>query len=477
MRRCSRHSASSSTAAPRPCRRGGPTSSGRSTSSRRSPGAIGLDQIRRTVPSNPEKIGALTTVPARAPRSSPTCSSAPATTRCTRCRCSRPPIWPRRARRPRRRSRSRTRCAPRSRCCARHCCPGVLRAVAHNAAHGNPDVQLFELGRVFGPPAAGGHAAASSGCISRSRARAGVRDAARSRPRRRPSHDLVAVVEALAAELRLADWRLAGRTRRRVPSRARRRDRGRRRRHRRGRRDRSRRRRGARRSPNRSSRASSTSTRCSTAPRVAARRAPGLALPGVGDRPRVRRRRRRPGRRGPATAARSRRRPARMGARVRRLPLRRARDRAGEPGVRAAVPRARPHADRRRGRRAPRGSASTRSCRDSAPSSRDEHAEPFTHRIRVRYAEVDGQGVVFNAHWLTYFDETCTRFVESWGFGADYWIHEFDVMLVKAVLEWSGPARFDEWVDDRGRAGAASARSRSMCATGRRSTAGRRVRR
>ena len=72
---------------------------------------------------------------------------------------------------------------------------------------------------------------------------------------------------------------------------------------------------------------------------------------------------------------------------------------------------------------------------------------PFTHRIRVRYAEVDGQGVVFNAHWLTYFDETCTRYVESWGFGADYWINEFDVMLVKAVVEWSGPARFDEWVD------------------------------
>jgi acyl-CoA thioester hydrolase len=72
---------------------------------------------------------------------------------------------------------------------------------------------------------------------------------------------------------------------------------------------------------------------------------------------------------------------------------------------------------------------------------------PFSHRIRVRYAEVDGQGVVFNANWLTYFDETCTRFVESWGFGGDYWVHEFDVMLVKAVLEWSGPARFDEWVD------------------------------
>jgi acyl-CoA thioester hydrolase len=71
----------------------------------------------------------------------------------------------------------------------------------------------------------------------------------------------------------------------------------------------------------------------------------------------------------------------------------------------------------------------------------------FRHRIRVRYAEVDGQGVVFNAHWLTYFDEAMTRFVESLGFGSDFWVSEFDVMLVKAVVEWVGSARFDEWVD------------------------------
>ena len=71
----------------------------------------------------------------------------------------------------------------------------------------------------------------------------------------------------------------------------------------------------------------------------------------------------------------------------------------------------------------------------------------FRHRIRVRYAEIDGQGVVFNAHWLTYFDDSCTRFMESLGFGPDFWVSEFDVMLVKATLEWSGPARFDEWID------------------------------
>jgi acyl-CoA thioester hydrolase len=74
-------------------------------------------------------------------------------------------------------------------------------------------------------------------------------------------------------------------------------------------------------------------------------------------------------------------------------------------------------------------------------------SDAFTHRIRVRYAEVDGQGVVFNAHWMTYFDEACTRFMEQLGFGQQFWVVEFDVMLVKAVLEWSGPAGFDDWID------------------------------
>lgn len=71
----------------------------------------------------------------------------------------------------------------------------------------------------------------------------------------------------------------------------------------------------------------------------------------------------------------------------------------------------------------------------------------FTHRIRVRYAEIDGQGVVFNAHWLTYFDDSCTRFMDSLGFGPEFWTIEFDVMLVRAVVEWQGSARFDEWVE------------------------------
>ena len=72
----------------------------------------------------------------------------------------------------------------------------------------------------------------------------------------------------------------------------------------------------------------------------------------------------------------------------------------------------------------------------------------FVHVVRPRYAEVDQQGVVFNAHWLTFFDEACTRYLEHLGYQASTaFFTEFDFMLVKAVLEWSGPAGFDEFVD------------------------------
>jgi acyl-CoA thioester hydrolase len=75
---------------------------------------------------------------------------------------------------------------------------------------------------------------------------------------------------------------------------------------------------------------------------------------------------------------------------------------------------------------------------------------PFVHTIRPRFAEVDLQGVVFNAHWLTYFDDSCVRFFESIGFDPKDTFVEggaFDAMLVKAVVEWRGSAGFDDLVE------------------------------
>jgi acyl-CoA thioester hydrolase len=69
----------------------------------------------------------------------------------------------------------------------------------------------------------------------------------------------------------------------------------------------------------------------------------------------------------------------------------------------------------------------------------------FRHSIRVRYAEVDAQGVVFNAHYLTYCDDAVGRWWTSAGLA--FGDHGWDVMVKKAVVEWSGSAGFDEVLD------------------------------
>ena len=52
---------------------------------------------------------------------------------------------------------------------------------------------------------------------------------------------------------------------------------------------------------------------------------------------------------------------------------------------------------------------------------------------------------MFNAHWLTYFDEALDPLLRVARLRARRrFFREFDVMVVKAVLEWQGPAGFDD---------------------------------
>jgi phenylalanyl-tRNA synthetase beta chain len=85
--------------------------------------------------------------------------------------------------------------------------PGLLRAVAYNAAHGRPDVALFELGTTFAPPDGGEVLPHEATRLAA--ARAGRLRRAPHEPDRLVSvADLVAVLEALTTELRIADFRL-----------------------------------------------------------------------------------------------------------------------------------------------------------------------------------------------------------------------------------------------------------------------------
>lgn len=73
----------------------------------------------------------------------------------------------------------------------------------------------------------------------------------------------------------------------------------------------------------------------------------------------------------------------------------------------------------------------------------------FTHRLRVRWAEVDAQGVVFNGHYLTYFDVGVTEYWRAAGlrYPEAFVGAETDLFLVKATVEYHAPARFDDWLD------------------------------
>ena len=68
-------------------------------------------------------------------------------------------------------------------------------------------------------------------------------------------------------------------------------------------------------------------------------------------------------------------------------------------------------------------------------------------RLRVRWAEVDMQKVVFNGHYLTYID---TAIAEYWrAIGLPYpegYIEKYanDMYLRKAGVEYHGPARYDD---------------------------------
>src|SRR5262249_50052059 len=71
--------------------------------------------------------------------------------------------------------------------------------------------------------------------------------------------------------------------------------------------------------------------------------------------------------------------------------------------------------------------------------------EPLEHILRVRYGECDLQGVVFNAHYLNFFDTSITELWRSaCGSYQAMLDRGVDVVLAEATLRFRKPARFDE---------------------------------
>ncbi|MEA3191829.1 MAG: hypothetical protein QOD26_162 [Betaproteobacteria bacterium] len=69
------------------------------------------------------------------------------------------------------------------------------------------------------------------------------------------------------------------------------------------------------------------------------------------------------------------------------------------------------------------------------------------HRLRVRWAEVDMQKIVFNGHYLTYIDTAIADYWREIGLPYPHgYVERFgnDVYLRKATVEYLGSARYDD---------------------------------
>ncbi|MER7079584.1 acyl-CoA thioester hydrolase [Saccharopolyspora kobensis] len=72
----------------------------------------------------------------------------------------------------------------------------------------------------------------------------------------------------------------------------------------------------------------------------------------------------------------------------------------------------------------------------------------FTHRIRVRYSECDQQGVVFNGHYLFFYDVAVVELfrarIGSWQQVLERGV---DLVVAETRLRYRAPARFDDEID------------------------------
>ncbi|MCJ0763305.1 YbgC/FadM family acyl-CoA thioesterase [Variovorax terrae] len=73
----------------------------------------------------------------------------------------------------------------------------------------------------------------------------------------------------------------------------------------------------------------------------------------------------------------------------------------------------------------------------------------FFHRLRVRWAEVDMQKIVFNAHYLMYFDTAVADYWRALALPYEEAMHRLggDLYVKKATVEFHASARMDDRID------------------------------
>jgi acyl-CoA thioester hydrolase len=70
----------------------------------------------------------------------------------------------------------------------------------------------------------------------------------------------------------------------------------------------------------------------------------------------------------------------------------------------------------------------------------------FSHSIRVRYSEIDGQMVVLNSHYMNYIVIGNTEYFRNLGLNTSEESY-FDISLVKSTLNFKSPVYFDDIIN------------------------------
>lgn len=73
----------------------------------------------------------------------------------------------------------------------------------------------------------------------------------------------------------------------------------------------------------------------------------------------------------------------------------------------------------------------------------------FFHTLRVRWAELDPQGIVFNPNYLVYFDTAGTEYMRAIGYAYPVGLSELgaDLYTVNANANYRDSARYDDVLD------------------------------
>jgi YbgC/YbaW family acyl-CoA thioester hydrolase len=79
----------------------------------------------------------------------------------------------------------------------------------------------------------------------------------------------------------------------------------------------------------------------------------------------------------------------------------------------------------------------------------DRQAFRFFHRLRVRWVEVDMQKIVFNGHYLMYFDTAVADYWRALALPYEEAMHQLggDLYVKKATLEYHASARYDDTLE------------------------------